>query len=466
MGTSPRTLAVFNPYSGKQAGAVPLTSPSRIFPLLRRAREQPRDQPSDERAAVLCRLAERLDGQSGELSRIITSESGLSLKDTRHEVHRVAEVARAAAKVAQTIDEDQTPRFILEPQHQGPKLRVISEPLDLVAGITPFNHPMNQVAHKVLPAVAAGAPIVLKPSSKTPLSAFALRDLLIEAGLEESRVQIIVGLPARAAVDALITSPLVDMVTFTGGTEAGHHIASRLVESGNAWRRFVPELGGCSSLIVADDADVQHAAETAVKGCFGNSGQRCTAIRRVIVLRSVRKEFVAALKAAAARLTYGDPYDEAVDVGTVISEKAAKLIQARVNAALRDGARLVLGNKRRGALYAPTVLDNVRVTSTLVALETFGPVAAVIPARDIDHAIALARRTNYALAGAVITRSEETARRVSDALVVGQFSWNGIPSYRTEAAPFGGFKDSGNGEKEGVILAAHGMRRIRTFYAH
>ena len=183
-------------------------------------------------------------------------------------------------------------------------------------------------------------------------------------------------------------------------------------------------------------------------------------------MRSVRKEFVAALEAATAGLTYGDPCDEAVDVGTVISEKAARLIQGRVNAALRDGARLVLGNIRRGALYAPTVLDNVRITSRLVALETFGPVAAVIPARDIDQAIALARRTNYALAGAVMTRSEQTARKVADALVVGQFNWNGIPGYRTEAAPFGGFKDSGNGEKEGVILAAHGMRRIRTFYAH
>lgn len=463
MGTSRRTLAVFNPYTGMRAGAVPLTSPGRIDSVLRRAREYPPDQPPAERAAVLCRLADRLDSQSDRLSRIITSESGLCLRDTRHEVHRVAEVARAAAIVARTIDEDQTARFVLNPVAGEPRLRVITEPLDLVVGITPFNHPMNQVAHKVLPAVAAGASIVIKPSPETPLSAFALRDLLVESGLAESFVQIVVAAPARTAAQRLIMSPLVDMVTFTGGTQAGRRIASRLVRSG---KRFVPELGGCSSLIVSDDADFKLAAETAVKGCFGNSGQRCTAVRRVIVLRSVRKEFVAALEAATAGLTYGDPCDEAVDVGTVISEKAARLIQGRVNAALRDGARLVLGNIRRGALYAPTVLDNVRITSRLVALETFGPVAAVIPARDIDQAIALARRTNYALAGAVMTRSEQTARKVADALVVGQFNWNGIPGYRTEAAPFGGFKDSGNGEKEGVILAAHGMRRIRTFYAH
>lgn len=464
MGTS--TLTVFNPYTGKKAGVVPLSSPDRIDRVLRRARAGASRQSSKERAAVLCRLAERLESRSHELSRIITSEAGLCLKDTRHEIHRVAQVARAAARVAQTIDEDQTRRFVLDPESQGPRLRVITEPLDLVVGITPFNHPMNQVAHKVLPAVAAGAPIVIKPSEKTPLSAFALRELLLESGLEESHMQVVVTVPARRAADRLITSPLVDMVTFTGGTQAGHSIASRLVQSGNAWKRFVPELGGCSSLIVSEDADVERSAETAVKGCFGNSGQRCTAIRRVIVTRSVHKAFIAALEAVAARLTYGDPWDEGVDMGTVISEKAARLIQARVNAAMRDGARLVLGNRREGALYSPTVLDNVRMTSTLVAKETFGPVAAVVPARDIDHAIELARRTNYALAGAVMTRSEETARRVSDALVVGQFNWNGIPSYRTEAAPFGGFRDSGNGEKEGVILAAHGMRRIRTFYTH
>ena len=461
-----RRLSIFNPYSGKQVAAVPLSGPGGMERALSRAREGRADQSPDRRVAVLGRLADLLDDRRDELSRVITSESGLCLRDTRHEVRRVAEVARAAALVAQTIDEDQTSRFVLGAKRRGPKLRVITEPLDLVVGITPFNHPMNQVAHKVLPAVAAGAPIVVKPSSKTPLSAFALQRLLVEAGLDESQVQIVVGLSAEKAVDPLITSPLVDMVTFTGGTEAGRRIASRLVHSGNTWKRFVPELGGCSSLIVNDDADVQRSVETAIKGCFGNSGQRCTAIRRVIVTRPIHKAFLVALEAAASKLKYGDPWDENVHVGTVISERSARSIQARVNAALRDGARLLVGNVRQGALYSPTVLDNVRVTSTLVAQETFGPVAAVIRARDIDHAISLARRTNYALAGAVMTRSEETARRVSNALVVGQFNWNGIPSYRTEAAPFGGFKDSGNGEKEGVILAAQGMRRIRTFYSH
>lgn len=461
-----RSLSVFNPYSGRKAGTVPLTGRTGIERALKRAAARGPRQSAAERAAVLSRLADRLEAGVADLSRVITSESGLSLKDTTHEVHRVAEVARAAARVAQAIDEDQTPRFVLDPDRGGPVLRVITEPMDLVVGITPFNHPMNQVAHKALPAVAAGAPIVIKPSSKTPLSALALRDLLIEAGLHESYVQIVVGVPARAVAEQLVTSPLVEMVTFTGGTSAGRDIASRLLKSGHSWKRFVPELGGCSSLIVADDADVERAAQVAVKGCFGNSGQRCTAIRRIIVTAAVHAPFVAALEAAAATLTYGDPWDERIAVGTLISEDAARSVQSRVNAALRDGARLVLGNRRRGALYSPTVLDRVRLGSTLVAEETFGPVAAVIKAKHLDEAIVLARRTRYALAGGVMTRSEDTARRVCDALVVGQFNWNGIPSYRTEAAPFGGFKDSGNGEKEGVILAAHGMRRIRTFYAH
>jgi len=459
-------LEVFNPYNGARVGSVRLSGREGLTRALRRAHEGGCAQSSRERAGVLRRLAALLEDRRDAVSALITAESGLCVKDTRHEVARVASVARASAIVAEAIDDDLTPQFIMDTDSGGPELRVVTEPLDLVVGITPFNHPMNQVAHKVLPAVAAGSPIVIKPSTETPFSAFELQRLLIEAGLEPTMVQVVVAVPPQRAAEVLVTSPLVDMVTFTGGTDAGRSIASTIARSGNGWKRFVPELGGCSSLIVAEDADIERAAATTVKGCFGNSGQRCTAIRRVIVTRPNHKAFVAALEAAAARLAYGDPLDEQVDMGTVISERSAKRIQRRVREALRDGARLVLGNVRRGALLAPTVLDDVRVTSTLVARETFGPVAAVIRARNLDHAVALAKRTEYALAGAVMTRSEATARRVADALVVGQFNWNGMPSYRTEAAPFGGFQCSGNGEKEGVVLAAHGMRRIRTFYRH
>jgi aldehyde dehydrogenase (NAD+) len=264
----------------------------------------------------------------------------------------------------------------------------------------------------------------------------------------------------------MITSPLVDMVTFTGGLEAGLDIARKMADSGNILKKYVSELGGCSALIVNDDADIERSARETLKGCFKNSGQRCTAIRMIIVIKSVAEIFVKRLVGEVEKLKYGDPYDETVDMGTVISEEAAIVLEERVSNAIKDGADLLLGNKRDGALYSPTVLDNVNIDSELVSNETFGPIAPIIRVENLDEAISFAKKTGYRLAGAVMTKKREIAEKVSNELIVGQFSWNGFPSYRTEAAPFGGFKNSGNGEKEGAILAAYGMRRIRTFYEH
>jgi putative phosphonoacetaldehyde dehydrogenase len=461
-----KTFDVINPYTGQKVSSVPIASPVQIDQALRLSYEMKPDLLAEERVRILDRLCRMLKTRKRELAELITSESGLSLKDTLYEVDRVADVAFFSARVAGIIEKDTTANYEIGLPVGNPRLKVITEPFDLVVGITPFNHPMNQAAHKVLPCVAAGACMVLKPSSKTPLSALKLGELLLEAGLPGNMLNIITGVPAGEMVPRMIASPLVNMVTFTGGLEAGLDIARELASNGNALKRYVPELGGCSSLIVNDDADIALAAQVAARGCFGNSGQRCTAIRRLIVVASVAADFVDALIKEAEKITCGDPYDEKTDMGTVISEEAARMIQARVGSAISDCARLLLGNDRKGAIYPPTVLDNVSIESELVAKETFGPVGAVIRAKDIDDAIDLANHTGYRLAGAVMTRSREIAEKVSNALAVGQFSWNGVPSYRTEAAPFGGFGSSGNGMKEGVILAAEGMRRIRTFYEH
>ena len=184
------------------------------------------------------------------------------------------------------------------------------------------------------------------------------------------------------------------------------------------------------------------------------------------MLKNIADEFIKKFVANTEKIKYGDPYDLGTDMGTVINEEAATRIQDRVKKAIQDGAKLLYGNKREGALYSPTILDNVSVSSELVDCETFGPVAPIIRARDLDEALQIAKNTKYALAGAIATKSRDTAKRVADALIVGQFSWNGIPGYRTEAAPFGGFKHSGNGEKEGIVLATRAMRKIRTFYEH
>ena len=453
-------IEVQNPYTKKIVGAAEETNLNEIEQILTAAHNTKYTLSVKERAGILARAADLLQTNKEKYAHTITDESGLCLKDTLYEIDRVTSAARYAAIAAERIERDTTPEYILDDK-QGPKLTVITEPLDLAVGITPFNHPMNQVAHKVFPAVAAGTPIIIKPSEKTPLSAILLKNILEEAGLPKNLFIIVINKEIEKLVGMLVTSTLVDVVSFTGSYDVGNKIAAM-----TGLKKFIPELGGSSAFIVNDDADLELAAKLAVKGCFGNSGQRCTAIRRIIVLKNIADEFIKKFVANTEKIKYGDPYDLGTDMGTVINEEAATRIQDRVKKAIQDGAKLLYGNKREGALYSPTILDNVSVSSELVDCETFGPVAPIIRARDLDEALQIAKNTKYALAGAIATKSRDTAKRVADALIVGQFSWNGIPGYRTEAAPFGGFKHSGNGEKEGIVLATRAMRKIRTFYEH
>lgn len=462
----PESFDVINPFSGEAVGKAPNFSSEQIAAALNDAHAFLNEEPAEARAALLNRVSRRLLERSAEIARLISSESGLALKDTRHEVERAANVARFAAMVALSIEQDVSPQYQLEPVGGGPRLQVTTEPLDLSIAITPFNHPLNQVAHKVFPAIAAGTAMVLKPSEKTPLSALWLRELLLECGLDPTMLPVVTGLPAERVVRQLVADARLDVVTFTGGLLAGKRIAFAMAESGNLLKRFIPELGGCSTLIVHQDADLDKSLKVALSGCFANSGQRCTAIRRLVVVGEIAEPFLEGLKAGTENIRYGDPLDSSTDMGTLINEDAARQVEGRVTAAIRDGAKLVCGHIRRGALYAPTVLDQVSLTSELVAEETFGPVASVIRVENIEAAIQVARSTPYRLAGAIMTRDPELAKLVSDSLVVGQFNWNGPPSYRTEAAPFGGFGDSGNGIKEGVVLATQALRRIRTFYEH
>src|SRR5262249_3468359 len=230
----------------------------------------------------------------------------------------------------------------------------------------PFNHPLNQVAHKVAPAIAAGAPMVLKPSEKTPLSALWLGRAIEEAGLPSGALAIVTG-DREVILDAFLDHPAVDVVSFTGSVAVGKLIASRL-----GYRRAVLELGGHDPLLVLADADLDLAVQLATAGAFANSGQRCTAVKRLIVDASIADAFVERFAARGARLACGDPWDEATEVGTVIDEEAAVRIEARIDAAASDGGRVVTGGERRGAQIVPAVLDHVRPEMELVRQETFG----------------------------------------------------------------------------------------------
>jgi putative phosphonoacetaldehyde dehydrogenase len=329
--------------------------------------------------------------------------------------------------------------------------------LGVITAITPFNHPMNQVAHKVIPSIATNNRMVLKPSEKVPFSAIYFADLLYQAGLPPEMLQVISGDPAEIA-DEMLTHPAVDLITFTGGVAIGKYIASKA-----GYRRVVLELGGNDPLIVMDDADLDEASTLAVQGSYKNSGQRCTAVKRMLVHDKVADAFTELVVTKSKAWTYGDPRDEANLMGTVIDEVAAKGFEARVNEAVSQGARLLLGNQRQGALYAPTVLDRVRPEMTLVREETFGPVSPIIRFANIDEAIRIANGTAYGLSSGVCTNRMDDIVRFVNELHMGTVNVREVPGYRLELTPFGGIKDSGLGYKEGVQEAIKSFTNLKTY---
>jgi phosphonoacetaldehyde dehydrogenase len=448
--TAVATLPVRSPWSGELVGEAPLSDGARTRALLDAAAGFRDELSRHERSQILFAVADALSRRREELAALITSESGLCLKDTRHELGRSVDVFRFAA-IEALRDEGETYAGDISAHGRDRRAHTLRVPVRLVAAITPFNHPLNQVAHKLAPAIAVGAPIVLKPSEKAPLSALELAAIIRDAGLPEAAVQVVCGEPAEI-LDTFLAHDAVEVISFTGGVAVGKSIAARL-----GYRRAVLELGGNDPLLVLADADLEEAAELAVRGAFQNSGQRCTAVKRIIAVAEVADELAERVAAGAAALRAGDPADPNTDVGTVIDEAAAAAIEARIHAAVAAGAELLVGGGRDGALLHPAVLDHVPADVQLVAEETFGPVAPIIRVEDLDAAIAVANSTPYALSSGVCTFDWRAIARCIRELRTGTVNIREVPGWRTELTPFGGIGDSGLGVKEGVREAMRAM---------
>jgi putative phosphonoacetaldehyde dehydrogenase len=298
---------------------------------------------------------------------------------------------------------------------------------------------------------------VLKPTELTPLTALLLADILYEAGLPPEMLSVVTGSPADIG-DAMITDPRAELITFTGSVRVGKYIAEKA-----GYKRLVLELGGNDPLIVMEDADLDKAAELAVAGATKNSGQRCTAVKRILAVERIADDFVPLVVEKAKKLKCGDPMDPATDVGTVISERAATLFEARVVDAVDKGAVLLHGNDRRGALFPPTVVDRVPYDCELVREETFGPAIPIIRVRDIDDAIRVSNSTAYGLSSGVCTNRLDYVTRFVNELQVGTVNVWEVPGYRIEMSPFGGIKDSGLGYKEGVLEAMKSFTNVKTY---
>jgi phosphonoacetaldehyde dehydrogenase len=452
-----RVIEVRHPYNGELVGTVPKASLEDVRRALDIARRFRSSLTRHDRYGILMRAGAIIASKRSELARLITSESGLCLKDSHYEVGRTSDVLLFAANLA-LVDDSQVFSCDLTAHGKSRKVYTLREPLlGAITAITPFNHPLNQVIHKLAPAVATNNRVVLKPSEKTPLTAFALADILYEAGLPPEMLSVVTGDPAEIA-DELLTSSDVGLVTFTGGVSVGKYIAGKAV-----YKRQVLELGGNDPIIVLEDADLDEAATLAASGSYKNSGQRCTAVKRMLVQEGVADRFVELLVEKTGVLQYGDPFDPAMDMGTVIDEPAARRFEAVVNEAVAAGARLLIGNVRRGALYSPTVLDRVTPSMTVVREETFGPVSPVIRFKTVEEAIEIANGTAYGLSSSLCTNRIDLITRFVRELHVGSVNVREVPGYRLEVTPFGGIKDSGLGYKEGVLEAMKNFCNTKTY---
>ncbi len=452
-----RTLDVRYPWTGEVVATIAKASVADVRRAFQIARDYKPTLTRHERYKILMKAGDIIARRKDEIARLITLESGLCIKDTLYEVGRASDVLLFSAQQA-LLDDGQC--FSCDLTHHGKQRRVytVREPImGVISAITPFNHPLNQVIHKVAPSVATNNRMVLKPTEKTPLAALLLADVLYEAGLPGPMLSVITGDPKEIA-DEMLTNEHAEIVTFTGGVPIGKYIASKAV-----YKRQILELGGNDPIIVMDDADVAKAADLAANGSYKNSGQRCTAVKRIFVHEKVADDFTQALLAKTRSWAYGDPLDPKVDMGTVIDESAAQLFERRVNDAVAQGARLLHGNRRDGASYSPTLIDRVRGEMEVVWEETFGPVSPVITFKNVDDAIRQVNSTAFGLSSGVCTNRLDDIMRFVRELNVGSVNVWEVPGYRLEVTPFGGIKDSGLGYKEGVQECCKAFTNVKTY---
>jgi putative phosphonoacetaldehyde dehydrogenase len=450
-------LDVLNPFNGEKVGKVPRASKSQVDQAMEIAKNYQPKLTRYERQQILSKTAELLVSRRDEISDLITAESGLSKKDSIYEVGRAFDVFSLTGQLC-ILDDGQIFSCDLTPHGQKRKIFTQREPLQgVISAITPFNHPLNMVAHKIAPSIATNNRMVCKPTEKTPLTALLLAEVLYEAGMPPEMFQVITGLPEDIG-DAMITHPHIDLITFTGSVRVGKYIAEKA-----GYRRTILELGGNAPLIIMEDADLERASSLAVAGATKNSGQRCTAVKRILAEEQIADDLIGKIVEKASKLKCGDPSDLQTDVGTVIDEKSAMLFESRIKDAVSLGARKLYGNERQGALFYPTVLDHVQWDCELVMEETFGPAIPVIRVKDIDNAIQVANGTSFGLSSGVCTNRLDYITRFINELNHGTVNIWEVPGYRIEMSPFGGIKDSGLGYKEGVIEAMKSFTNIKTF---
>lgn len=458
--TAQDVIEVRYPYTDKVIGTVPAGDAShaaRAFEIAARYRPT---LTRYERQQILFRAAEIIRERREEIAYWLTLELGICQQHALYEAGRSYDVFTLAGQLA-IQDDGQIFSCDLTPHGKARKIYTKREPVRAISAITPFNHPLNMVAHKIAPAIATNNCVVCKPTELTPLTAITLADILYEAGLPVEMFQIVTGMPADIG-DEMVTNDNIDIVTFTGGVPVGKLIAAKA-----GYKRTALELGGNDPLIVLNDldaADLERAATIAVAGATGNSGQRCTAVKRILVQQSVADAFVPLVLEKAKAIRFGDPMDPETQLGCVIHAQAAETFERRVYDAEAQGAKVLYDPGRKGALLPPIVVDHVPHASELVMEETFGPIIPIVRVSDDDAAVmAISNGTPFGLSSGVLTNDFRRMQAYIEGLDVGTVNIWEQPGYRIEMSPFGGIKDSGNGVKEGVLEAMKFFTNVKTY---
>jgi acyl-CoA reductase-like NAD-dependent aldehyde dehydrogenase len=449
------TRPVHDKYTGEVAAHVAQADAEALDQAIAaadRAASAMRDMPAYARQAVLQQLVEACQGRHEELALALCIEAGKPLVYARGEVTRLIDTLRIAGEEAVRQYGEWMPMDI-SPRAAGRRGLWRRVPIGPCGFITPWNFPLNLVAHKIAPALACGCPFVLKPASATPIGALILGQMLAQTDLPEGAFSIL-PMPAAQA-DALVTDPRLTKLSFTGSADVGWQMKQRAYK-----KRVTLELGGDAAVVVHDDADLDDAVQRTLFGAFYQSGQSCISVQRIFVHRPIYERFRDQLVEAAQSLQTGDPMDEDTFLGPIISQAEAKRLDQWITEATDRGATLLCGGQRQGGMLDATLLEDVPGDVTLACEEVFGPVAMIAPYEDFDEAIGRVNASRYGLQAGVFTRDWYRIQQAWDELDVGGVLINDVPSWRVDHMPYGGVKDSGEG-REGIRFAIEEMTERR-----
>lgn len=457
VGTRSETLV--NPHTGKPLAEVGYASPEQAkqaIEVAAKAFVSFRTVPAHERARILRSVADALANRREEAARLIAQEAAKPITAARIEVDRTIQTYLFSAEAARDIRGETIP---MDAAPRGEHHTAFTKkcPIGVVSAITPFNFPMNLVAHKVGPAIAAGNTVVLKPAEQTPLSGLLLAELFADAGLPSGVLNIIPGSGAELG-EVLTTHKDVSFVTFTGSPRVG-----KLIRAQAGLRKVTLELGSNSPLLIDEgfsSSELDRIAKEATSGAFSYNGQVCISIQRIYVMKGVYEAFVSRLVAYASTLKVGNPLDEQTDISALVNQAAANRLQAWIQHAVASGARIELGGTFEGNVLCPTVLSGVPNDAELNCEEAFGPVVSVTPVESWDEAIKRANNSKFGLNAGAFTKDVERAFQAAEEIEAGGVLINQIPTYRVDHMPYGGIKDSGIG-REGVKFAMEDMMDIK-----